>query len=80
MLRVENNVKKVVGWLFYLVIFVVFVLFVVWYLMEDLNSVILFLIIILIIVCLYVFGLVIFLVIFRSISIGSVNGVLVKDR
>ena len=48
--------------------------------MEDLNSAILFSITTLIIACPHALGLAIPLVISRSTSIGSLNGVLVKDR
>ncbi|WIF88285.2 copper-translocating P-type ATPase [Acholeplasma laidlawii] len=78
--RAENNAKKVAGWLFYLAIFAALISFVVWYLIEDLNSAILFSITTLIIACPHALGLAIPLVISRSTSIGSLNGVLVKDR
>lgn len=79
-LKLEFILDCVVKWLFYIVLFVGVLVFIGWlFVMKDLFLVFEWMVIVFIIVCFYVLGLVIFLVIVRSIFIVVKNGLFLKN-
>ena len=78
--RAEDNAKMVAQWLFYIAVIASLVSFVVWLFLLDLDRAIIFAVTTLVIACPHALGLAIPLVISRSTSLGSVKGLLVKNR
>lgn len=78
--RAEDRAKKVASNLFYIAISTAIISFIVWFIIKDLNTAIMYAVTTLVIACPHALGLAIPLVISRSTSLGSINGILVKNR
>ncbi|HHT55615.1 MAG TPA: heavy metal translocating P-type ATPase, partial [Acholeplasma sp.] len=78
--RAEDRAKKVASNLFYIALSTAIISFIVWFIIKDLNSAIMYAVTTLVIACPHALGLAIPLVISRSTSLGSINGILVKNR